>query len=57
MNRVMTREELEINEDNLNQYDYVYVKDGSKILGIYVPKKHAEDIKNFVDELSMKEQK
>ena len=57
MNGVMTREELEINEDNLNQYDYIDVKDGSKTLGIYVPEKYAEDIKNFLDELSMKEQK
>ena len=51
----MTKEELELDEFKLNQYDYVEVKEGTETLGIYVPKKYAEDVKNFVDALNMKE--
>ena len=51
----MTKEELELDEFKLNQYDYVEVKEGNEALGIYVPEKYAEDVKNFVDALNMKE--
>jgi len=52
---IMTKHEFERNEDNLNQYDYVEIKEDSKTLGIYVPNEYAEGTKNFVDKLRKEE--
>lgn len=57
MCQIMTSKELMKNEDKLYQYDFIEVKDNDESVGIYVSLKYAEEIKHFVDELCMKEEK